>query len=455
MHGTGSLPETLRSLRRARGLSVRELAQRAAVSASSLQGWESGRQTPKGRSLGQVLDALEAPDRVRAQLIAFADPAYARFALAKTPLGPPLAVGTVLQAMRARRGMTQAELARALGVTQGAVAKWENGDSTPTTEMLHATGFALGATVEETIALTSARGAEWGGTEWEGGRPDELPPEPGPLPFPHHLSLDLQEMVFFSQEAKLWRRAASDPHWEPVLCNVLAYRANLYVLNGRFAEAATVAERALRLATTTEGRTMAVPAVNALIEVGLRQGEGPERAARTCGLWAERLPDSTYKAWMVGSQGLNLIRTGRTKAGLDLVVRSRDMDDAAGTSPDSEAAQQCRAQSMTEAFLEARMPAEAYEALAPFRRHDSYQILYARVEHANGRPLDEPSLAYLRHRMRDVPGKRSWKNLRLLRRIERMQARLTGASRLSDPPLDADPRALWAAIPGGDPWVGE
>lgn len=442
-----SLPDALRRLRRERGLSLGEVAHRAKVSAHSLQGWESGRRSPKGASLARTLDVLEAPARLRSRLLGGVDPAYARVALAGTALGPPLALGTVLRAMRLRRGITQSELAAAVGMTQGAVAKWESGDSVPPASTLHEVGFALGAAVEETLALTAARG----------GAPEGLPARPAAVNLPYLLSVDLQEMVAFAYEAELWRRAAIDERWEPALSGVLAQRANLYALNGRLAEIPDVAERALRLVTTTEGRVAAAPAVNALSELALRRGEGPAVAARMCAAWAERLPNSAHKAWMLGSEGNNLARGGRSREGVARILDARAMDEDAGSFDAMTAfdASHSRAQSLATVYLEGGMAAPAAEALAPFRHPSTDQTLYARIQLANGRPLDEASLAYLRYYALRRPLSRHWKNQVLLEEIEAAQTRVTGVPAEALPPSDLSPeeegRRLWAAVPGGLP----
>jgi DNA-binding XRE family transcriptional regulator len=57
--------------------------------------------------------------------------------------------------MRQRKGWTQTEAARAVGVRQAQVARWERGDTWPDNERLHALCWHLGARPEEAAALTS------------------------------------------------------------------------------------------------------------------------------------------------------------------------------------------------------------------------------------------------------------------------------------------------------------
>lgn len=52
---------------------------------------------------------------------------------------------------RKAKGLTQEQLAKLLGVTQGAVAQWENGLTHPAFNMLPRLAAALGVTVDELI----------------------------------------------------------------------------------------------------------------------------------------------------------------------------------------------------------------------------------------------------------------------------------------------------------------
>lgn len=147
------LGAVLRSLRQRRGLSLDSTAQRCGVSKAALSAWEVGTRTPRGPALARLLDALGTDDRTKARLLRLADPAQTRIALADSPFGSQVGVGGVLRVIRAGRGMSQGYLARRVGVSQATVSKWETGDATPSVETIHALGFALGASVEETLAL--------------------------------------------------------------------------------------------------------------------------------------------------------------------------------------------------------------------------------------------------------------------------------------------------------------
>ena len=52
---------------------------------------------------------------------------------------------------REKRGITQAELADSLCVTQGAISQWETGKSFPRAELLPKLADILGCTVDELL----------------------------------------------------------------------------------------------------------------------------------------------------------------------------------------------------------------------------------------------------------------------------------------------------------------
>ena len=56
-----------------------------------------------------------------------------------------------LQRIRKEKGVSQQELADALGVTQGTISAWESGRWNPTVENLRAAALFLGVTVDELI----------------------------------------------------------------------------------------------------------------------------------------------------------------------------------------------------------------------------------------------------------------------------------------------------------------
>lgn len=57
----------------------------------------------------------------------------------------------IIKILRESLGMTQEQLAKQVGVTQGAVAQWENGLTHPAFDKLLTVASVLGVTVDELI----------------------------------------------------------------------------------------------------------------------------------------------------------------------------------------------------------------------------------------------------------------------------------------------------------------
>ena len=72
--------------------------------------------------------------------------------------------GTLIRSLREERGLTQRQLADALGVTDKAVSKWERGGGCPDIELLGALSDHLGTPVETLLAGTLAADERMGGT---------------------------------------------------------------------------------------------------------------------------------------------------------------------------------------------------------------------------------------------------------------------------------------------------
>ena len=60
-------------------------------------------------------------------------------------------MGRKLKILRVMRGLTQAALARKLGITQGAVSQWEVGNSFPSFPVLRKLADVLGVAVDDLI----------------------------------------------------------------------------------------------------------------------------------------------------------------------------------------------------------------------------------------------------------------------------------------------------------------
>ncbi len=85
--------------------------------------------------------------------------------------------GEFFCALRKEKGMTQAEIARLLGVTNKAVSKWETGDTLPDTSMLKPIAETFGVTVDELL----------NGRRENKAKNEEAKPEQENLNFKSHL----------------------------------------------------------------------------------------------------------------------------------------------------------------------------------------------------------------------------------------------------------------------------
>ena len=65
-------------------------------------------------------------------------------------------LGRVLQSLREERGVDQATLAAALGITQGALSRLEHGTSVISADQLHAAALALGGSPAELVRRADA-----------------------------------------------------------------------------------------------------------------------------------------------------------------------------------------------------------------------------------------------------------------------------------------------------------
>lgn len=155
---TEPLSEQLKQWRLARGLSLRGLALRAGVGKSALSDWEAGKHLPRLPELTAVLDALHVSAGEQRLLLAALKPTLP----AESQEIVPVPVwGDLLRAIRVRQGRTQAEVASAVGVTQGRLARWERSEDWPAPERLERLCGVLQAQPEECTALLQGQFRLW------------------------------------------------------------------------------------------------------------------------------------------------------------------------------------------------------------------------------------------------------------------------------------------------------
>lgn len=122
--------EKLKELREERNLSQKELAQKTGLSIGSIQGYEQGQYNPKLEAIAKIADALEV------ELDNFYDVLLQR--------GENVSIGGKIKAMRLQNGVSQAALAKCLGVSTSMICQYEVGKRKPKVETLSRIAGALG-----------------------------------------------------------------------------------------------------------------------------------------------------------------------------------------------------------------------------------------------------------------------------------------------------------------------
>lgn len=148
--------QQLQQWRLRRGFSLGALSLRCGIHKSTLSRWERGIQRPSTRELDDTLKALEVSAQERAACWQQLDaPRAVLYRSQEDPDQQQVSGGELLRMLRLRAGMTQGDAARQVGVTREMLSRWERGGGWPDGQKLHALCFALGATVEETLHLTT------------------------------------------------------------------------------------------------------------------------------------------------------------------------------------------------------------------------------------------------------------------------------------------------------------
>ena len=230
------------------------LAQRAGIQVSTLSRWESGQRQPIMSTLESVLTTLTVTESERREVLILlhAPRAIHRLrgldAASASPAG-----GDLLLALRQRKGWTQTQTARAMGVAQSQIARWEKNESWPTDDKLHTLCWHLGAGEDEVAALTTggehlrlSPGRSEGGTdlappdmaeeEWAGyiGRQ---------LTAPAPLSL----LTVFRVQQQLSALAQKQAFAVRLLPNTYAILARHHLHHAEFGQAAQAAARGMAL----------------------------------------------------------------------------------------------------------------------------------------------------------------------------------------------------------------
>lgn len=122
--------ERIKELRKSKKVSQKELAQKTGLSIGSIQGYEQGRYNPKLEAIAKIADALEV------ELDNFYNVLLQR--------GENVSIGGKIKAVRLQKGVSQAALAKCLGVSTAMICQYEVGKRKPKVETLSKIAGALG-----------------------------------------------------------------------------------------------------------------------------------------------------------------------------------------------------------------------------------------------------------------------------------------------------------------------
>jgi transcriptional regulator with XRE-family HTH domain len=282
------------------------LAFEAGVGKSTLSEWENGRSRPSLRELESVLACLKVTPQQRRVALQTLQAPRAIVRLAAEGDRPPVA-GDLLHAMRLRRGLTQSELARSIGGTQGMVAKWERSEDWPSPERLYAVCFALGAHPEELSTVVSGR--------FEPLYSPLLPFDPD-LAWGYYRSFNRRSPLYclkmFGLMAATWSESQRNADAHTFLTFLYASHTRYLFDAGQHVEAGILVDKAL--ARVDDGWTNQNLWLDALMtRVMLMRRKGKQQARPLVKLLSEAMPhvtNTTFKAWMHSELGVALALLG-------------------------------------------------------------------------------------------------------------------------------------------------
>jgi transcriptional regulator with XRE-family HTH domain len=150
------------------GRSIEQVATAAGFHPSALRRWAAGQFRPSVETLTALLQTLGADRNTAAEAFSRINEPRAKEAVRQALLSFPgadvaanaawwewmPAVGDLWRALRQRRGLTAAEVARTLGVTRSTVTRWEQSETAPGEDRRERLLSLLGALPEDRMALT-------------------------------------------------------------------------------------------------------------------------------------------------------------------------------------------------------------------------------------------------------------------------------------------------------------
>ena len=251
-----------------------------------------------------ALTALGVPPAERLCLIALV-PApralrHARAAAGTT--GPLPRGGDLLRAMRGRRGLTQTDAARSVGVSQGRLACWERSEDWPALVCGH------GA-----LLLWDAGDAEAWAYRGTASPHDPLGRLIRRVYFHAGVLRDLRSLAL---ERTLWLRARDNEALRPHLHDACAYRARVMMDECRFSEIGAYADRTWELARQGYGRSDfwvwgAIASASVLRHGTAGRRRRPDSATALLASLVSQVHPGESQAWMLCVLSLALAEAGR------------------------------------------------------------------------------------------------------------------------------------------------
>jgi transcriptional regulator with XRE-family HTH domain len=332
----------LRELRKARGWSMAQAAARAGIGRVTLNRWETDRFQPRLPELEAVLSALRATatQRLRALMLLRAPRALQHLYATGDAGGEAFpermgSGGSLLRAMRLRRGWNMETLAHRIGVEHSTISRWERGESWPSAERLHAVCFALEAHEAELTALTCGRfslvraeeatleetEAQFRTLQWNlaSGIEDPL--------------TDLQVFALQAQASTLAARRTPSRDAERLSGELLANYAQYLFLYERYGEAIMAANRALEIEPPgAKPQPYQLRAVINAVRATVK-AERPRALQRGIALLNAWLPDLSerspiaedFGAWMLEMLADLHSRAGYTEEALRYMAQSNQL----------------------------------------------------------------------------------------------------------------------------------
>lgn len=283
----------LRPLRQRRGLSISELARQSGVHRTTITRWESGQAEPSITELERVLAILSATASERQEFWRHSDTPRALHYLRQEDSIQSLPLGDLLRALRFRAGKTQADAAREVGITQGLLARWENGAAVPDTARLHSLCFVLSASEAEVVGLTRGLYRDQTALPTD---PEALYGSFNRLVYAEHSSQ--KSLLFLAHGAQFHRLIRQGYEGHEMLAQVWGRQAHyIQWWLRRDMEAIRIGESALTLLPSTarlDAHLTSMIIAVAQARIRLKQ---PEVGAKFLGYWLDRIADPIHRHW--------------------------------------------------------------------------------------------------------------------------------------------------------------